>query len=247
VPPTRRPVVAVSATLVREPGAPTRVRTNAAYARALEAAGVTPLVVPPFADVSHAAAALAVCDGLVLTGGEDVDPARYGARRHPALGAVNADRDATELALVEAARANAVPTLAICRGIQLLNVALGGTLVQDLPSERPSRIVHAADTARDRRSHAVAVVEGSRLAQAIGATHIAANSLHHQALDRVATPLRVSATAPDGVVEGIESADAGWWVLGVQWHPEELTRTPEAWDRGLFAAFADAVRARVAP
>ena len=88
------------------------------------------------------------------------------------------------------------------------------------------------------------VAEGSRLARAMGASRVTANSLHHQALDQVAAPLRVSGTAPDGVVEGVETPDETWWVLGVQWHPEELTATPEAWDRGVFAAFAAAVRAR---
>jgi putative glutamine amidotransferase len=220
------------------------VRTNAAYTRALEAAGLVPVIVPPFADPAVAASVIDAVDGLLLTGGEDVDPARYGAAPHPELGPVNAERDATELALVEAARARGTPVLAICRGIQLLNVALGGTLVQDLPSERPSDVVHSADATRDQRTHAIAVAEGSRLARAMGASRVTANSLHHQALDQVAAPLRVSGTAPDGVVEGVETPDETWWVLGVQWHPEELTATPEAWDRGVFAAFAAAVRAR---
>lgn len=220
-----------------------RVRTNAAYTRALEAAGLVPLVVPPFTDAARAADVVDAVDGLVLTGGEDVEPARYGATPHPALGAVNPARDATELALVAAARQRAMPVLAICRGIQLLNVALGGTLVQDLPSERPSSIAHAADV-RDRRVHDVVVADGSRLAAALGVERMRANSLHHQALDRVAPALRVTATADDGIVEGVETTDPSWWVLGVQWHPEELTATPEAWDRGLFAAFAEELRRR---
>jgi putative glutamine amidotransferase len=242
--PRIRPLVAVSSTLVREPGKTMRVRVNAAYTRALEAAGLTPLVVPPLVDLANAAAVIAAVDGLVLTGGEDIDPARYGAPPHRALGAVVAERDATELALVAAARLSATPVLAICRGIQLLNVALGGTLVQDLPSERPSEVSHAPEDARSRRTHVVSVAEGSRLAQAMGAAHITVNSSHHQAVDRVATGLRATGTAPDGVVEGVETADDAWWVLGVQWHPEELTDTPEAWDRDLFAAFAAIARSR---
>ena len=237
-----RPIVAVSGTLARESGAPARVRTNAAYTRALEAAGLVPLVVPPFGDASHAHDVLDAVQGLVLTGGEDVDPGRYDAAPHAALGAVNVERDATELALVAAARERRTPVLAICRGIQVLNVALGGSLVQDLPSERPSHVEHGADGARDRRVHDVHVVPGSRLADAMGSAHVVANSLHHQALDRVAPALRVTATAADGVVEGAETVDDAWWVLAVQWHPEELTATPEDWDRGLFAAFARAVR-----
>lgn len=236
-----RPLVAVSSTLVAEPGAPARVRTNAAYVRALEAAGLAPVVVPPLADPDVAASIVAATAGLLLTGGEDVDPARYGAAPHPALGSVNMLRDATELALVEAARAAGCPVLAICRGIQLLNVALGGTLVQDLPSERPSEVAHDPGAGRAARTHEVRLVEGSRLARAAGSTRIVANSLHHQAVDRVAPGLVVTGAAPDGVIEGVETPDDGWWVLGVQWHPEELTATPEGWDRGLFAAFAAAV------
>lgn len=236
-----RPIVAVSSTLVAEPGGPLRVRTNAAYVRALEAAGLAPVVVPPLADPEVAASIVAGAAGLLLTGGEDVDPARYGAAPHPALGPVNAARDATELALVEAARAAGCPVLAICRGIQLLNVALGGTLVQDLPSERPSAVAHDPGAGRDARTHEVRLVEGSRLARAAGATRVVANSLHHQAVDRVAPGLVVTGTAPDGVVEGVETPGDAWWVLGVQWHPEELTATPERWDRGVFAAFAAAV------
>lgn len=245
--PHPRPLVAVSATIAREGDAPPRVRTNVAYCRALEAVDTVPLLVPPFADPALARDVLAGVRGLLLTGGEDVDPARYGAVPHPALGPLAAERDATEIALVTAARERGIPVLAICRGIQVLNVALGGTLVQDLPSERPSPVAHSAPGPRDARSHEVRVVPGSRLAAAMGATCIAANSLHHQAVDRLGAGLVVAGTAPDGIVEGVETADGDWWVLGVQWHPEELTGTAEAWDRGLFAAFGEVVRAVRAP
>ena len=126
----------------------------------------------------------------------------------------------------------------------MLNVALGGTLVQDLPSERPGDVAHDPASSRDARVHEVAIAPGSRLAAAIGATRATVNSFHHQAVDRVAEALAVVARAPDGVVEGVEAADAAWWALGVQWHPEELTATPESWDRALFAAFAERVRRR---
>lgn len=238
------PLVAVTATTAADRGGPARVRLNAAYVRALEAAGLVPVVVPPLATPDAALPLLDVVAGLVLTGGEDVDPARYGAPPHPALGPVVASRDETELALVSGARARGLPTLAICRGIQVLNVALGGTLVQDLPSERPGEVLHDPDGSRDSRVHEVAIAPGSRLAAAIGATRATVNSFHHQAVDRVGEGLAVVARAPDGVVEGVEAADDGWWVLGVQWHPEELTGTPESWDRSLFAAFAERVRGR---
>jgi putative glutamine amidotransferase len=240
-----RPVVAVTATSEIINGAPPRVRLNVAYVRALEAAGLVPLVVPPLADPSRAARVLAAVDGLVLSGGEDVDPARYGAARRPECGEPHAGRDATELALVEAARARRMPTLAICRGVQLLNVALGGTLVQDLPAERPSELRHEAGGDRDARTHDVAVDPGTLLGTALGTTRLAVNSFHHQALDRVAPSLRAVARASDGVIEGVEGDEpSDWWVLGVQWHPEELVDGAEGWDRGIFRAFAERVGGR---
>jgi len=243
MPIVRPPVVAVTATTKLIDGLQ-RVRLNDAYVRALEAVGVVPLVTPPL-DAALAGPVLDRVDGLVLTGGEDVDPARFGAAPHPALGPVHAARDAWELALVEAARQRRLPTLAICRGVQLLNVALGGTLVQDIPSERPAPIAHDASTRRAERVHAVEVEPDSRLAHALGADGRMGdfNSSHHQSIDRPADSLRVVARAPDGIIEGVETED-DWWLLGVQWHPEELVETSEPWDRNLFTAFAEEAKRR---
>lgn len=239
-PPQARPLVAVTATTQVIDGQ-RRVRLNEAYVRALEAAGVVPLVVPPLAPAA-AAAVLDGVAGLVLSGGEDLDPAHFGAAPHPRLGEVHAARDAFELALVAEARARRLPTLAICRGIQTLGVALGGTLVQDIPSERPSAIGHDGLPDRTARIHEVDVVPGTRLAAAIGAAGtVRVNSSHHQSLHVVPDSLRVVACSPDDIVEGVEATD-DWWVVGVQWHPEELVDTAEPWDRGLFAAFADECR-----
>jgi putative glutamine amidotransferase len=211
------------------------------YARSLEGAGLIPLVVPPLTDPARAGEILDSAGGLLLTGGEDVDPKRYGAAPHPKLGTINPQRDATELALIEAARTRRLPVLAICRGVQILNVAYGGTLHQDLPSERPSAVMH--DSPRDvhARSHEVTIMAGSRLAAATGATTMAVNSYHHQAVDRCGTGLHVTAVAPDGVIEGVEVDDPAWWVLAVQWHPEDLTTDVRSWDRGIFKAFAGAI------
>jgi putative glutamine amidotransferase len=237
-------LVAVTATARLVEGVE-RVRLNAAYIRALESVGLVPIVVPPSASPSAAAGVLDVVAGLVLSGGEDVDPSRYGAAPHPELGTVNCARDDTELALLARARALGMPTLAICRGIQVVNVALGGTLVQDLPSERQGVAPHDVDDERDSRVHGVRIDPDSRLASILGAQSLGVNSIHHQAVDRLGEAMRVSARADDGTVEGIESDDPAWWMVGVQWHPEELTSTPEPWDRRLFAAFAAACRARV--
>lgn len=233
----RPPVVAISSTAEIIRGS-LRVRLNTAYVRAVEQAGALPLVVPPLAQLAHVGALLDRADALLLTGGEDVDPAHYGAEPHPALGELNRERDATELALVAAAHERTLPTLAVCRGVQLLNVALGGTLIQDLPSERPSDVPHDSDGERSRRVHEVRVAAGSRLARALGATALRVNSFHHQVVDRIAPSLRATAWSSDGLIEGVETGDDAWWVLGVQWHPEEMTETPEPWDRDLFGALS---------
>ena len=231
--------VAVTAT-TQMIGEVLRVRVNAAYTVSIRGAGLVPLVLPVL-DRSDADAALDGMAGLVLTGGEDVNPARYGVAPHPELGDVHDGRDAFETALVEAARARSLPTLAICRGVQILNVALGGTLVQDIPSEWENAIEHDGDWARTRRVHEVDVVPGSRLARALGTERPIVNSMHHQAVGTVAPSLATVARAPDGIVEGVEWPTDDWWRVGVQWHPEELTATAEPWDRALLAAFADVV------
>jgi len=209
-----------------------RVTLNAAYVRALEGAGLVPLAVPTMLAADRAAAALAAVRGLVLTGGEDVAPARYGAVPHPRLGEVDPVRDAAELALIAAARARGLPILAICRGIQILNVALGGTLYQDLDSERPGPVPHNDETGR----HPIHVEAGSLLERTLGTRAASVNSRHHQAIRDLAPGLAAVAWADDGVIEGAEPTDAKEpWMVAVQWHPEDLT------ERALFDGFARAV------
>lgn len=237
------PVIALTASskAAAHAGKYPRVRLNEAYVRAIQSAGLIPLIVPPSLDEVAARDIIATVAGLALTGGEDVDPTLYGAERHPLTQASHAARDATELALARAARDAALPVLGICRGLQLLNVALGGTLTQDLGAERPSEIAHAREKARTQRVHEVFVDADTRLASAVGERHLRVNTLHHQAVDRVAADLVATAFAPDGVVEAAESR-GDWWALAVQWHPEELLDTPEPWDRRIFEAFAQACR-----
>jgi putative glutamine amidotransferase len=209
-----------------------RVTLNTAYVRALESAGLVPLAVPTMLAADRASAALAAVRGLVLTGGEDVAPDQYGAAPHPRLGEVDPVRDAAELALIAAARKRRMPILAICRGIQILNVALGGTLYQDLGSERPGPVSHAGETSQ----HAVSVAAGSLLERTLGTRSATVNSRHHQAIRDLAPGLKAVAWADDGVIEGAEPVDAGApWMVAVQWHPEDL---PE---RALFDGFARAV------
>ena len=209
-----------------------RVTLNTAYVRALESAGLVPLAVPTMLAPDRAGAALAAVRGLVLTGGEDVAPHRYGAKPHPRLGDVDPIRDAAELALIVEARKRGLPILAICRGIQILNVALDGTLYQDLDSERPGPVSHAGDQSH----HAVRVEPGSLLEQTLHTRSATVNSRHHQAIRDIAPGLRAVAWADDGVIEAAEPALAGApWTLAVQWHPEDLT------ERALFDGFARAV------
>lgn len=230
------PIVAVSATVKTEQSS-RRVRLNQAYVDALARAELTPIITAPLDDRARCRDILDAAVGLVLTGGEDVDPGEYGAAPHPALGETNSARDRWELALAREARARRIPTLAICRGIQVLNVAMGGTLVQDIPSEWPGALPHEGSV-RGARTHGIDVAPGSRLAEALGATEVLVNSMHHQAVNALADGLRISARSPDGLVEGVEAEDSEWWAVGVQWHPEELIGSAEAWDRSLFAEFA---------
>lgn len=238
------PIVALTTTVEFVRGLP-RVRVNRRYIDALTRAGTLPVAVPPL-DPDAADALLDRVDGLVLTGGEDVESRLYGAPPHPRAEAPNPERDRWELALARAARDRRLPTLAICRGVQIANVAFGGSLIQDIASERAGALGHAREDVRATRVHAVIVESASRLARALGADRIVTNSLHHQAIDRPGDGLRVVGRAEDGVVEAVEWDGDDWWMVGVQWHPEELDDGPEPWDRALFAAFANAVSASTA-
>ena len=231
-------IVAVTATSREDEGS-RRVRLSASYVDALESAGLIPLVVPPLASAQGASGILDAVDGLLLTGGEDVNPSRYGSQPHPLLKSVSDRRDETEIALILEAKRRRTPVLAICRGIQVLNVALGGTLIQDIRAEVKGSLDHDDGSPRTSRTHGIDVVPGSLTAKALGVTEAFVNSLHHQSVKGVSPELVVTATSPDGIIEAVETKDSDWWVLAVQWHPEEMTESPEPWDRGLFHAFAE--------
>ncbi|MCC7008405.1 MAG: gamma-glutamyl-gamma-aminobutyrate hydrolase family protein [Acidobacteria bacterium] len=198
------------------------------YVRALQRAGADPRPLDPAVDLLPGA--LDGCDGVLLTGGADVDPACYGERdRHPTV-QVDEARDAYEIALTHAARDRGLPLLAICRGVQLLNVVAGGTLVQDIPSSGLTTLVHRRPKpprVKATNQHAVRIAEHTRLASLLGAAadeDVPVNSRHHQCIATVAPGFVVSAVAPDGIVEAIETP-SGPFCLGVQWHPENYWRT----------------------
>jgi putative glutamine amidotransferase len=201
----------------------TRYAMATTYTEAVEAAGGVPLVIPP--QVGNIEEILAVVDGLLLSGGADVDPARYGDEEvHETTYGVHALRDELEIGLVREAVDRDIPVLCICRGIQVLNVALGGTLIQDIPSQYSTEIIHAqqkAGIAKEEPGHTVAVTPGTLLAETYGQETIDVNSFHHQAVREVAPGLVVNAIAPDETIEAV-SRPGSSWILGVQWHPEMM-------------------------
>ena len=203
------------------------------YLRSLMVAGVPRSAIDVVTSLSPSAKPF---DALVLGGGVDVDPARYGRTILDGGGVeVDAQRDEIDFGLLAQALRSGAPVLGICRGLQVVNVALGGTLVQDIPSQQPSPVVHQRSAAeKTRRDHHVAIAPGTRLATIAGVHEVAVNSRHHQAIERVASGLVVSATAPDGVAEAVEAPGDGW-MMAVQWHPENLAG--DSVSEGLFAAF----------
>ncbi|NWG15517.1 MAG: gamma-glutamyl-gamma-aminobutyrate hydrolase family protein [Chloroflexi bacterium] len=208
--------------------------------QAIAEAGGLPVLIPVSVDAETRQQIYQRLDGLLLSGGEDINPTVYGAAQHPATGKVDAERDRAELQLVRWAVEDDLPTLAICRGHQMLNVALGGTLIQDVPSQVQTTINHHC-LPRNALAHTVEVDPASRLAAILGTTHLPVNSVHHQSVEQPAPALRVTAYAPDGVLEGTELPDKTF-ILSVQWHPEDLFREHEVMRR-LFGAFIEAARA----
>jgi putative glutamine amidotransferase len=221
------------------------------YLQGIEAAGGLPLVMPPLPE-SAIEPLLDRLDGVLLSGGPDLDPKNYGAEPHAELGPTEPDLDRFELAVARRADAREMPILAICRGAQALNVVRGGALHQHLP-DLSEEIPHRQDTPGDRPSHEIELVPGSRLASALGAgdtemvdaaeERIGVNSFHHQAIERLGEGLAVSARAPDGTIEAIEDPSRPF-LLGVQWHAETLTHRP--YESALFRSFVDACRREAA-
>jgi putative glutamine amidotransferase len=233
------PLIGVT-TSVTVDKSPERAYVNASYLRAVEGAGGIPVLLPPHLSEQARHALWERLDGVLLTGGGDIDPARFHEPPHPTVMEVSPLRDALEIEVVERALGDGIPLLAICRGLQVLNVALGGTLYQDLPADKPTSLVaHSQKEPRDQPTHAVKVMaEGTRLASIVGASEIEVNSFHHQAIKRLAAGLREVAWAPDGVIEAVEM-DGPRFVVAVQWHPEDLVAHDPA-ARSLFVALTRA-------
>jgi putative glutamine amidotransferase len=222
---------------------------NQTYVRAVQRAGGIPLLIPPHQDAEALEAICSRLDGLLLSGGCDIDPARYGEEPIPACDAPQPERDELELALATWALDAAVPIFGICRGMQLLNVACGGTLYQDLAIQQPETGQHDhSDTIRTHRAHGIRLQPQSRLSEILGTMPYDVNSLHHQSVARPGERVEIVGWSPDGVAEAME-IDGHPFALAVQFHPEELegdVEHPDEPSRALFRAFVEACGERMA-
>jgi putative glutamine amidotransferase len=228
---TRRPIIGIpTQTLHSIEGIPEALPEswvmNQRYSRVVAGTGGVPVMIPLLEDEGSLRALYDLTDGLLIPGGVDLDPATYGESPLPTCGRLDPARDRVELQFARWAIAEGKPLFGLCRGLQIVNVALGGTLYQDIATQRGDAIKHdyfpTAGFARDHVAHPVAVTAGSRLDALVGAASIGVNSMHHQAVKDLAPGLVTTAVAPDGVVEALESSGEQF-VLGVQWHPESLT------------------------
>lgn len=237
-----RPVIAVPCYSAKRAGALAPIyAANQAYIQAIEEAGGAPVLVPLYAQADTLATLRGRFDGLLLTGGGDVDPARYRERAIPETQPPSQPRDEVELAIVGDALAERIPVFGICRGIQLLNVARGGTLYQDIRVQLPGARNHnLTNRVRGAKTHPIEIVAGSLLARATGVTHHDVNSFHHQCVKDPGEGVSVIAHAPDGVPEAIEIAGFPF-AMAVQFHPERMY-TIDPVMRRLFAAFVAACR-----
>lgn len=240
---SRIPVIGVP-TLAIPPGPkPPRFGINQSYVRALATAGCASVLIPLLSDDERLRAIYERLDGIVFPGGADVAPGEYGEQPIDNLNVIEPERDRTELTLARWAFDDNLPVLGICRGQQLLNVALGGTLYQDLRHQGVTEVEHsdAHGLGRTAMIHNVRLDPDSRLAQLIDETSLDVNSLHHQAVKRAAAPLKVTGKSDDNVIEAMESPERRF-LIAVQWHPEEIEEIP--WVRRLFAGFARAAQTK---
>lgn len=208
------------------------------YSEAIIAAGGVPVLLPVIREKGDAELCVQRIDGLLLSGGDDIPPQRYGEERHEKTVCIHQDKDISDFALLQAAMQTKKPVLAICYGIQLINVALGGTLIQDIPSECITAIVHK-DLHNKQYTHPVTIKKESFLYKIVGTGTLEANSTHHQAIKSLGKGLLDTAHTPDGIIEAIEHEDYPF-LVGVQWHPECLIDTP--YHAALFKAFIHASR-----
>ena len=212
------------------------------YSEAVEAAGGAPVHISLIPHREYIETLMEGLDGILLPGSDsDVDPARYGREPHPRLGSVHPLKDATDLLVLDGVERRGLPLLAICFGMQVLNVSRGGTLLQDIPSELKGAINHQQGAPRDRRSHRVRLLEGSLLAELSGNDGERVNSHHHQAIETLGSELVATAWTADGLVEALEDPRGDRFTLAVQWHPE-IGWENDSFSQSIFGRFVGAAR-----
>jgi putative glutamine amidotransferase len=231
-----KPLIGIGSDVANKRGERDRAFVYTTYIESLKRAGAVPVLIPP--QPENAADIVEGLDGILLAGGDDCDPAEYGEEKHPSCEPMDPRRQKNDLSLAKLARERGIPTLGICLGVQMMNVASGGTLIQDIGSAIGTDIDHASEPS-DRHRHDVHIESSTKLGRILGARELNVNSSHHQAVGRVADGLRVTAQAPDGVVEALEDPSHPFYV-GVQWHPEDMPGEPSA--TAIFGAFVEAAR-----
>jgi putative glutamine amidotransferase len=232
-----KPIIGIGSDVLQQKGERDRAFVFTTYTEALRRAGAVPVLIPP--QPENAEAIVENVDGILLAGGDDCDPSAYGEQRHPTVDPVmDPRRQSNDLALARVARERGIPTLGICLGVQVMNVAAGGTLIQDIGSELRTDIDHASEPS-DRHRHDVLIENDTNLAKIVGDQELNVNSSHHQAIRHVGEGLRVTALAPDGIIEGLEDPSHPFYI-GVQWHPEDISTEKSA--QSLFGAFIEAAR-----
>jgi putative glutamine amidotransferase len=245
---TRRPIVGIPTQTLQSIGGisshiPPSWVMSQRYIMTLTAAGAIPWMIP-LVDEDTLRGVYEALDAVFLPGGADIDPCTYGAEPHSLCENTDKERDRVEVSLAKWALVDQKPVLGVCRGMQLINVAAGGTLYRDLAEEMPGSIKHdyfpycAQNYSRDFLAHEVSVAEGTRLAEFVGAGPLPVNSMHHQGVKLLGRGLIATAEAPDGLIEALEGEDDGY-LMAVQWHPEALTENDER-TRHLFADFIQA-------
>jgi putative glutamine amidotransferase len=234
-----RPLIGINADFVPAgKTTPAQMRLNAGYFEAVLAAGGLPVVMPLLGKEAEINAFLDRVDGFLLTGGLDLDPKRQGQPTHPSVQPMPERREENDRALVRRILARQVPVLGVGVGMHQLNVALGGNLYLHLPEEQPRAMPHFDPSCHGPHRHAVLLQPNTRLDEIYGGGEIRVNSNHHQAVKTVAGKLRISALAPDGIIEAVEAVDPNWFCVGVQWQPE--SDTASALDMQLFECFIQA-------
>lgn len=234
-----KPLIGITGNIHREPPKRDWTFIGNDYLKAVQNAGGIPVMLPWIETAQEAEAVLSRLDGVLMSGGDDVDPQLYGELPHPGNGEVSPERDLAELAYITVALAKNMPLLGICRGHQMLAVAAGGTLWQDIPAQVPGAIKHGQLGPRWFASHSVQAVPGTRVADLFG-TEFKVNTYHHQAVKTLPVGFIPSATAPDGINEAMENPNLKFCV-SVQWHPENFTGRAYSFDK-LFQAFIAACK-----